>query len=104
MNHKTQKPQKKIQKSNIDFDITKFTFLRDLLLVRAIRPKSGNGLVNPEQYEEKAEFGEVIKCGKEVKDLEVGDIIRFGKYSTESIRTNSQDYFLVHEEDVSAVM
>lgn len=97
-------PKQLQTKAKDQFDITKFTFLRDLLLVKAVRPKSSNGLVNPEQYEDKPEFGEVIRAGLGVKDMKVGDIIRFGKYSTEAIRTNGEDYFIVHEEDVSAVL
>lgn len=97
--------QIKTKKQQVNsFDITKFTFLRDLLLIKALRPVNENGLINPEQYEDKPEFGEIIKCGNEVKDVEVGDIVRFGKYSTEAIRTQGQDYYIVHFEDLSAVM
>ena len=94
----------KKQSNDEIFDITKFTFLRDLLLVRAIRNRSGNGLIDPHQYEDKPEFGEVIKIGKEVKDIKVGDKVRFGKYSTELIRTKGDDYYIVNIEDISAVL
>ena len=94
----------KTQKPKLNLDITKFTFLRDLLLVKAIRPEGVDGLIDPAQYEDKAEFGEVIKVGINVSEIKVGDIIRFGKYSTENIRTNGQDYYIVNTEDVSAVM
>lgn len=98
MKHKLKK------ETNSSFDITKFKFLRDLLLVKAIRPASKSGLVNPEQYEDKPEFGEVVKLGNEVNDITVGDVVRFGKYSTELIRTDGEDYYIVHEEDISAVL
>ena len=103
MNQKSKKLQQKQQ--NLNFDITKFTFLRDLLLVKALRADSGDGkLIDPAQYEDKPEFGEVIKVGELVINLKVGNVIRFGKYSTEAIRTKGEDYFIVHEEDVSAVL
>lgn len=91
------------KKNNLSnsFDITNFTFFRDLLLVKAIRPNSGK-FIDPAQYEDKPEFGEVVKCGDKCEYIKVGDVVRFGKYSTESIRTNGADYFIVHEEDVSA--
>lgn len=102
MADKQQQTKKKI---NTNFDITKFRFLRDLVLVRAIRPEPANGkLVDPAQYEDKPEFGEVIKSGDLITWVKVGDIIRFGKYSTEAIRTRGEDYFIVHEEDISAVL
>ncbi len=97
------KGKSKNQKFNLD--ITEFTFLRDLLLVKSLRLEIIDGkLIDPAQYEDKPEFGEVIKIGDEVDNLKVGNIIRFGKYSTEAIRTRGEDYFIVHEEDVSAVL
>lgn len=97
------KKQRKTPKLNKDFDITEFEFLRDLLLVKAIRPDSGE-LVDPAQYEDKPQFGKAIKVGKEVQNIKIGDIIRFGLYSTENIRTQGHDYYIVHEEDVTAVL
>lgn len=96
----------KQKQTNPELDITEFVFLRDNLLVKAIRPKpkSDVDLVDPAQYEDKPEFGVVIKVGGEVVGLKAGDIIRFGKYSTETIRTNGEDYFIVREEDVTAHM
>jgi len=94
----------KTKQTKIEFDITKFKFLRDLLLIKAIRPEGTNGLVDPHSYEDKPEFGTVIAVGDEVKDIKVGDVVRFGKYSTENIRTKGQDYFIVHSEDLSAVL
>lgn len=91
-------------KKQNNFDITKFTFRRDQLLVKALRDEGSGKLVNPSQYEDKPEFGEIIKLGTEVIDLKVGQIVRFGKYSTEAIRTRGEDYFIVHEEDVSAYL
>lgn len=104
MKANSKKPTKKNKVEIPLFDITKFELLRDLVLVRAIRPTDKSGLVDPKQYEDKPEFGEIVKIGDTVKDtrIKVGTIIRFGKYSTESIRTNGQDYFLVHEEDCHA--
>ena len=97
---------KKTKQPSNQLDITEFTFFRDLLLVKAIRPVSKNGkLVDPKQYEDKPEFGEVIKLGDALEGkgiLKVGDIVRFGKYSTEAIRSNGEDYFIVNLEDVSA--
>lgn len=107
MKTKTQVIPKKLLKSkvNTNFDITDFELFRDLVLIRAIRPESNNGLSDPETYESKPEFGEIIKVGEELIDkVKVGMICRFGKYSTESIRTNGQDYFLVHFEDLSGYL
>ncbi len=103
MGKKTQNKNNKYKQVEKNFDISKFTFLRDLLLIKAIRATT-LGLIDPVTYEDKPEFGEIIKLGKDVKNLKVGNIVRFGKYSTEVIRTNGEDYYIVHEEDISAVL
>lgn len=98
--------KQKVSKEDVlSLDITKFIFLRDNLLVKALRPQpKKNQPIDPAQYEDKPEFGIVISVGDEVKNLKANDIVRFGKYSTESIRTNGEDYFIVREEDVTAHM
>lgn len=101
---KTKNSQKKTTNKNKSFDITEFELYRDLVLIKALRPEPED-LVDPKQYEDKPEFGEIIKVGEDLKDkVKVGQIVRFGKYSTESIRTNGKDYFLVHFEDMSGYL
>lgn len=103
MNKIKDKTKLKPRVSKTKFDITDFELFGDLVLVRAIRPEASNGLVNPEQYEDKPEFGEIIKVGDGIDHPKatIGRIVRFGKYSTEVIRSNGQDYFMVHFEDMS---
>ncbi len=99
------KQSNQLNQQKFNFDITEFTFRKDQLLVKALRNEGGDGkLVDPAQYEDKPEFGEIVKVGEKVIDLKVGQIVRFGKYSTEMIRTNGKDFFIVHEEDISAFM
>lgn len=100
-------------KTKSKFDLSKFTFRYDNVLVKAIREEVvQGGLVKPEQYDDKPEFGEVIAIGEgRVLDngtvlapkLKVGDIIFFGKYSSEQTRSLGQDYFILREEDIKAV-
>lgn len=101
------------KKQENKFDLSKFTFRYDNVLVRALREeKVQNGLVKVEQYDDKPEFGEVVAIGEgRVLDngivlapkLKVGDIIFFGKYSSEQTRSLGQDYFILREEDIKAV-
>lgn len=98
---KLQKPKVIKPKVNTNFDITKFTFRGDLALVKALRAtQDDDKLIDPTQYEDKPEFGEVVKLGE--RNLKIGDIVRFGKYSTELIRTKGADYYIVHDDDVHA--
>lgn len=100
---KSQNKQPNIK--TVKLDISKFTLLRDLVIVTPVNIEGGD-LIDPKQYEDKAEFGEIVKFGNKVTDerLVVGKIIRFGKYSSELIRAKGKDYFLVHEEDISGFL
>lgn len=105
-----------------NFDLSKFTFRYDNVLVKALREekqkilnkKTGEEmqLIKPDQYDEKPEFGEVVAIGEgRVLDngqvlspkVKVGDIVFFGKYSSEQTRSLGQDYYIIREEDIRAV-
>lgn len=67
------------------------------------------GIVKPNQYEDKAEFGEIVLIGEgrifdngTVVPLRVkkGDIVLFQKYSAQKIRNNGEDYLIIREEDI----
>lgn len=86
-------------------DLRKFNFRADNVLVCSIKPtEAANGLVKPEQYDDKPEFGTVIQVGDAVTDLKAGDTVFFGKYSTVQTRSLGQDYFLIRSEDIQAVL
>ena len=94
-------------------NLTKAKFLYDHLLVKAITEGGVDGLVKPEQYEDKPEFGEVVAVGggRLMEDgtvvplkIKVGDTVFFGKYSTEKTRHLGEDYYIIREEDVKAVL
>lgn len=98
------------------FDLRKFKFVHDFILVQAIREEEAGEaglLVKPEQYEDKPEFGVVVLVGEgRLLDegtivppkVHVGDTIFFGKYSSEQTRNLSKDYFIIRDEDVRAIM
>lgn len=86
------------------FDLTSYRFRGDHVLIKAVKVETPtNGLIKPEQYDDKPEFGEVVAVGEQVGDLKVGDTIFFGKYSTEQTRSLGADYFIIRQEDVKAV-
>lgn len=86
-------------------NLQQFNFRGDNVLIEALKPEAlKNGLIKPEQYDDKPEFGTVVKLGSDVSvsDLQVGDIVFFGKYSTEQTRSMGQDFFLIRSEDIKA--
>lgn len=77
----------------------------DNIFVKPIKEKEEvNGLVNPTQYEDKTFKGEVVKIGTLVKDVEIGSIVFFNRYSTTSYDFNNEEYLSLREEDVIAYL
>ena len=87
---------------------------RVLLKVLEAESKSKGGIVLPDSAKEKPQEGEVVAVGKgkvtddgKIKALEVkaGDRVLFAKYSgTEVTTKDSEEYLIVREEDILAVI
>lgn len=102
---------KKTPQLNSQFDLESHTMVGDNILIEAIEPtnQSEYGLVDPAQYDDKAEWGRVLSVGKGrvlengtllSPEVAVGDIITFGKYSSYKCRVNGIDYLIIRSDDV----
>jgi chaperonin GroES len=98
---------KKSKTNLLDFEL-----MYDYIMVKAIEVGASNGLAKPDQYDDKSEFGEVIKVGdgRLLEDgtvvplkMKPGDIIYFGKYSSVLVRSEGEDYLIIRDDDVMAV-
>jgi chaperonin GroES len=74
---------------------------------------SPGGIVIPDSATEKPIRGEVVAVGKgkilengDVRplDLKTGDRILFGKYSGTEVKVGDEDYLVMREDDVMAVI
>ena len=94
---------------------TKFTPLHDRILVRRVEESetTRGGIIIPDTAKDKPQEGEVISAGKgkiseegKVRPLDVkeGDRILFGKYSGTEIKIDDQDYVIMREEEILAVL
>lgn len=92
------------------FDLTKHQMLQDNILVKSINPSdfSSDILIDPAQYEDKSEWGEVISVGSGrttengtliVPQVKKGDIITYGKYSSYKTRIDGIDYLIIRADD-----
>jgi chaperonin GroES len=62
------------------------------------------GIILPESVkEEKSAQGKVVAVG-ESKKLKVGDIVIFSKYSYDEVEHNGQEFYLLKEENILAVI
>jgi chaperonin GroES len=89
--------------------------LHDRLLVKRIEEEETvkGGIIIPDTAKEKPQEGEVIAVGNgktldngtKVKlDVKAGDRILFGKYSGTDIKIDGEEYMILREDEVLAVM
>jgi chaperonin GroES len=89
--------------------------LNDRILVkrREEEPKSAGGILIPDSAKEKPQQGDVVAVGAGARldngDLrpmavKAGDRILFGKYAGSEVKVDGEEYVIMREEDVLAVV
>jgi len=89
--------------------------LHDRILVQRIEEEEQQvgGIIIPDSAKEKPQQGKVVavgngkadKDGKRVAlDVKEGDTILFGKYSGQEVRVDGDDYLIMREDEVLAVI
>ena len=89
--------------------------LHDRILVQRIEEEEQKvgGIIIPDSAKEKPQQGKVAavgagkadKDGKRIAlDVKQGDTILFGKYSGQEVRVDNEDYLIMREDEVLAVI
>jgi chaperonin GroES len=89
--------------------------LADRILVKPLEAeqKTKGGIIIPDNAKEKPQKGEVIAVGpgkiadngqKISMELKKGDTVLYGKYSGTEVTVDGQEYLIVKESDVLAVI
>jgi chaperonin GroES len=89
--------------------------LHDRLIVRRVEEgeQQSGGIIIPDSAKEKPQRGTVIAAGngrmnKEGKrvplDVKVGDMILFGKYTSQEVKLDGEDYLILREDEILAVI
>jgi chaperonin GroES len=89
--------------------------LGDRVVVKAVDPqeKTKSGLVLPDSAQEKPQEGKVIAVGtgRQLEDggvqplqVKSGDRILYGKYSGTEVELDGEEYLILREDDVLAVV
>ena len=89
--------------------------LHDRLIVRRLEEGEQHvgGIIIPDTAKEKPQRGTVIAAGngkvsddgtRVPLDVKVGDVILFGKYSSPEVKLNGEEYLIMREDEVLAVI
>jgi len=71
---------------------------------KAAEQTTASGLIIPNDAQEKPQQGEVVAIGSKVEDIAVGDTVIYSKYAGTSLTLGSDEYLVMSEEDVFAVL
>ncbi len=93
----------------------KLTPLGDRVIVKPNAPEevTKGGIILPDTAQEKPMEGEIIAVGngktddsgkKVAMDLKVGDKVLYGKYSGTEVKLNDDEFLIMRESDVYAVI
>ena len=91
-----------------------FRPLHDRVLVRRLdtEEKTAGGIIIPDTAKEKPQEGEVVAVGPGAKnedgkisplDVNVGDIVLFGKWSGTEVKIDGKEYSIMKESDIMGV-
>lgn len=84
--------------------------LADRVLIQpsAAEQKTAGGIIIPDTAKEKPQRGTVVAVGPGKKDepltVKVGDLVLYGKYSGTEITVEGNDYLIMRESDIVAVI
>jgi chaperonin GroES len=89
--------------------------LQDRIIVKRVEEetKTAGGLFIPETAKEKPQRGKIVAVGNGKKtedgkvlplDVKVGDLVLFGKYAGTEIKVDGDEYLMMREDDLLAVV
>jgi len=84
--------------------------LADRVLIEPVEAetKTASGIIIPDNAKEKPQKGKVIAVGKGTKDepmtVKSGDTVLYGKYSGTELKLDGNDYLMMRESDILAIV
>lgn len=68
------------------------------------KPQTASGIYLPDSAQEKSVAVQVVAVGPGVKAIKKDDFIVYKEYSSTELKFNHQDYLIIKEEDVLAIV
>ena len=84
--------------------------LADRVLVEpmAAETKTASGIIIPDNAKEKPQKGKIVAVGNGTKEekmtVSVGDTVLYGKYAGTELKFEGQDYLIMRESDLLAIV
>ena len=84
--------------------------LSDRVLIEPVAAETttASGIIIPDSAKEKPQKGTVIAIGKGTKDepmtVKVGDLVLYGKYAGTELSVEGNDYLIMRESDIFAIL
>ena len=84
--------------------------LADRVLVQPLEAetKTASGIIIPDSAKEKPQKGNVVAVGPGTKEnpvtVKVGDTVLYGKYSGTELKLENNDYLIMRESDILAIV
>ncbi len=77
---------------------------RVLVKTDKMEEKTASGLFIPQTSQEKTQFATVTAVGSDVKSVKAGEKILHDKYAGTAIKIDGDDYLILNQKDVLAVI
>jgi len=81
---------------------------RVLLQTSEAESKTASGIIIPDTAQEKPQKGNIIAVGPGTKDepmsVKAGDTVLYGKFSGTEISVDGEDYLIMRESDIFAII
>ena len=101
--------------ASLSIEVSSFKPLGDRLLVKVSQAEetTGGGIILPDTAKEKQQVGEVVSVGsgrlseegvRQPIDIEIGAKVLYSKYAGTDLKIGDQDYILLREQDVLAIV
>ena len=84
--------------------------MADRILVQPLEAetKTASGIIIPDSAKEKPQKGNVVAVGPGTKEnpvtVKVGDTVLYGKYSGTELKLENNDYLIMRESDILAIV
>ncbi|GBD98678.1 10 kDa chaperonin 5 [bacterium BMS3Abin07] len=66
--------------------------------------KTAGGIYVPDTAKEKPQKGKVEAIGPEVKELKIGNMVFFDRYSGSKVNIDNTEYLIIKEEDILGII